>query len=83
MAKLKKTVAAEHEEIRWPFGRRNYILFAVALAVLVYGYVELGIGSMTLAPLLLVIGYCVLIPAAILVKDPALTDDREPTANDA
>ncbi|MEW6750834.1 MAG: hypothetical protein AB1505_07635 [Candidatus Latescibacterota bacterium] len=58
-----------------PFGRRNGVLFAAGLACIVVGYVLLSIPpadgflSLTLAPVLLVAGYCVLIPAAILVRD--------------
>ena len=62
----------------WPFGRKNYILFGVALAVIVIGYVLLGQNSITLAPFLLVVGYCVLIPYAIMAKDtpkPETTSD--------
>jgi hypothetical protein len=53
----------------WPFGRKNYILFGVALVVIAIGYVFLAQGSITLAPLLLVVGYCVLVPWAILAKN--------------
>jgi uncharacterized membrane protein HdeD (DUF308 family) len=57
------------------FGRRNWILAAAGLVSIIVGYVLLrippadGFISLTLAPLLLVTGYCGLIPAAILVKD--------------
>ena len=57
--------------MRWPFGKRNYVLLAVALVVIIAGYLALGMGSITLAPLLLVVGYCVLIPIALIVKDPS------------
>ncbi len=69
-AKQSKSAPAR-EESHWPFGTRNYIVMAIALIVITIGYVTLGEGSITLAPLLLVIGYCVLIPAALLIKDPA------------
>lgn len=49
------------------FGRPNVLLFAAALVVIVVGYVLLGRGSVTAAPLLLVLGYVVLIPAGLLV----------------
>jgi hypothetical protein len=58
-----------------PFGRRNWILFGASLAVIGLGYVLLSIPpadgflSLTAAPILLVGGYCVLLPAAILVRD--------------
>ncbi|MEC8991885.1 MAG: hypothetical protein VX656_11630 [Candidatus Latescibacterota bacterium] len=62
-----------HSEL--PFGRRNWILFGASLAVIGLGYVLLSIPpadgflSLTAAPILLVGGYCVLLPAAILVRD--------------
>lgn len=49
------------------FGLPNVLLFAAALVVIVVGYVLLGRGSVTAAPLLLVLGYVVLIPAGLLV----------------
>jgi hypothetical protein len=51
-----------------PFGRRNYILFGVAALIIVAGYVALARGSLTLAPILLLVGYLVVIPWAILAK---------------
>ena len=51
-----------------PFKRINYYLFALSLLVIVIGYVALGQGSITLAPILLVLGYCVIVPVAILYR---------------
>ena len=51
-----------------PFTKKNYILFALGLLVIVVGYVTLGYGSITLAPILLVLGYCVIIPIAIIIN---------------
>ncbi len=51
-----------------PFTRKNYILFAIGLFVIVVGYITLGYGSITLAPILLVLGYCVIIPVAIIIN---------------
>ena len=50
------------------FGRINYILMAVGLGMIIIGYIFLAIGDITLAPILLVLGYCGVLPAAILVK---------------
>lgn len=58
---------------KWPFGRKNYILFGVALVVIVIGFFFLSTGDITLAPILLVAGYCVLVPWAIMAKDKAKT----------
>ena len=58
-----------------PFTRRNWILFLAGLAVIAVGYVLLrippvdGFLSLTAAPILLVAGYCVILPAAILVRN--------------
>ena len=51
---------------RW--GRINTALLAGAVVFLIAGYVSLSKGSITLAPALLVSGYCVLIPASLLVR---------------
>jgi len=51
-----------------PFDRENLILFGVALAVIVIGYLFLARGSITIAPILLVLGYCVLVPVAIIFR---------------
>ena len=77
--KARRNAGANREELKWPFGRMNYILFAVALAVIVIGYFALGQGSITLAPLLLVIGYCILIPVSLLVRDKGVKDQTEET----
>ena len=51
------------------FGRLNYILMAIGLAFVVFGYIFLAMGSITLAPILLVLGYCVILPISILIND--------------
>lgn len=49
------------------FGRTNAILAAAGVASLVLGYMLLAQGSITAAPLLLVLGYVVLLPLAIIL----------------
>jgi hypothetical protein len=46
--------------------RRSWIYWTVAAVVLLAGFADLARGGETLAPILLVIGYCVLVPMAIL-----------------
>ena len=65
----KKEKKEDKARFEWPFGRRNYLIFGIGLAVIIIGYIALASGSITLAPLLLVIGYCVLIPISIMIKD--------------
>ncbi|HEX8850589.1 MAG TPA: hypothetical protein VF761_13755 [Gemmatimonadaceae bacterium] len=45
---------------------RSLILWVVAAIVLIAGYADLWRGGETLAPILLILGYCVLVPLAIL-----------------
>ena len=45
---------------------RPYLWWALALVTLLVGYADLARGGETLAPILLVVGYCVLVPLAIL-----------------
>ena len=47
-------------------GRRSWLYWTVAAVVLIAGFADLARGGETLAPILLVIGYCVLVPLAIL-----------------
>ncbi len=77
MATKAKKQRQSRPQVEWPFGIRNYIIFGVALLVIIIGYVLLAQGSMTAAPLLLVVGYCVIIPVAILVRDPSRADQPE------
>jgi hypothetical protein len=59
---------SEGTGVELPFGRKNYILFGLAAASILAGYVALSRGSITLAPILLLFGYLVLIPWGILAK---------------
>jgi hypothetical protein len=64
------------QAFRLPFTRINYIGLGVGIAILVIGYICLAqppvdsFISRTLAPILLVLGYCVVIPIAIFLKEP-------------
>ncbi|GMR14232.1 MAG: hypothetical protein BMS9Abin29_2474 [Gemmatimonadota bacterium] len=49
------------------FSRVNLILAAAALATISLGYFLLANGSISAAPLLLVLGYVVLVPLAIIL----------------
>jgi hypothetical protein len=63
----KKVKKAEKDRFEWPFGPKNYYLFGAALLVIIIGYIALASGSITLAPMLLVLGYCILIPVSIII----------------
>ena len=49
------------------FSRKNGILGLAGLLVIVLGYTLLAQGSITAAPLLLVLGYLVLLPLALVL----------------
>ena len=57
-----------------PFGRENYIIFVIGVLVLILGYISLSQGpansfwSLTLAPILLVISYCLIIPFSVIYR---------------
>ncbi|MCB2210501.1 DUF3098 domain-containing protein [bacterium] len=70
-----KRAPVQTDRFTWPFSRKNLYWFLASLAVIIIGYVFLGQGpydsfsSLTLGPVLLVIGYVVLLPVSILVRD--------------
>jgi hypothetical protein len=47
---------------------RPLIFWGIAAATLLAGYIDLARGGETIAPILLVLGYCVFVPLAILKK---------------
>ena len=57
---------AEAETNQTTSPSRAAIWWGATLLVLVAGYADLARGGETIAPILLVVGYCVLVPLAIL-----------------
>lgn len=49
-----------------PSRNRTIALWAAALVTIALGFADLARGGTTIAPVLLVLGYCVLVPLAIL-----------------
>ena len=45
---------------------RPLLWWGIAILVILAGYADLARGGETIAPVLLVVGYCVLVPLAIL-----------------
>jgi hypothetical protein len=62
---LKKPVETD---LGFSWGPANNLLMGLGLAALAAGYLVLSKGSTTLAPVLLVAGYCGFIPASLLVR---------------
>ena len=60
--------------LEFPWKRENYLLLFLGIAVIVVGFISLSIGpvdsiwSMDIAPILLFLGYCVILPVAILYR---------------
>ena len=69
MKENKKTV-----KFLWPYKRKNYLLFGVGVFVIIVGYLIMYLGevnsfqSLVISPLLLLVGYLVIIPIALLSK---------------
>lgn len=75
-----KAMRAEIEGAR--LGRRNIIFFLAALAAILLGFVLLAHGSMSLSAILLVGGYLVLVPWALLANG-ARRDSAAPAEEEA
>ena len=58
----------------WSFDKTNYQIFVIGLAIIIFGYIIMATGeteslqSTKIAPLVLAVGYCVVIPLSILYK---------------
>ncbi len=62
-----------------PLAKENYVIMGVGIAVIVAGYLAMLEGSiegflpLVVSPILLVVGYCVIIPFGILYKKSRTT----------
>jgi hypothetical protein len=70
MAKAREKTRGlqEQEEQGLPFTKKNYLVFGLGVLSVILGFITLSQGSTTLAPVLLILGYCVIIPISILLK---------------
>jgi hypothetical protein len=59
---------APEADLGFEWGGLNSLLLGLGVAVIAIGYVALSRGSITLAPVLLVLGYCGLVPASLLIR---------------
>jgi hypothetical protein len=74
--KKKKKLEAQKKAQRKPaqqedlltFGKKNFSLFGAALVSIIVGFLLLSKGSITVAPILLVLGYVILVPLSIIIK---------------
>ena len=90
MARVTSKVAAKRKaaSVALPFTKKNYQILGLGLLIIVLGYVALsqepwnGTMPLVVAPILLVLGYCVIIPLGILYRQksqapPAATPKPE------
>ncbi|NHZ87239.1 MAG: DUF3098 domain-containing protein [Planctomycetia bacterium] len=74
MSDDKKQSKVVHLFEGWAFKKINYIIFLVGLLLIVSGYIIMAMGevdsfqSITLAPILLFLGYVVAIPIALIYR---------------
>ena len=60
---------------QWPYKRKNYVLFGIGVFVIILGYLIMYLGevnsfqTLTLSPIILLIGYLIIIPYALLHRN--------------
>lgn len=60
---------------KWSYGKKNYILFSLGIAILIISYFLMASGSvnsfqsLVISPILLILGYLFIIPVALLYKE--------------
>ena len=68
----------------WSFSTVNYALFGIGLALIILGYIVMANGevnsfqSLTVAPIILFVGYIIFIPAALIYRDKNLENEENP-----
>lgn len=76
--KKPKPAAKRKSSLDFPFGKKNFMFFGIGALVIIIGFIALAAGDITIAPILLVVGYCVLIPIAILADKGTDVKPDEP-----
>jgi uncharacterized membrane protein len=67
--KKKEQKEQKHEVLLdTKFSKKNTMFFGIGLILLIIGFVLLAAGDITLAPILLAVGYLVFFPLGILLK---------------
>ena len=77
MANTKKPVKTEEQRESIPFTMMNYILFAAGLLIITAGWFLLRAGHISISPIMLILGYCVIIPVAIIIAPGHKKDKAE------
>jgi hypothetical protein len=75
-----------------PFDRKNIMIMLAGVAVIALGYLIMYMSptmsdmALTVSPILLVLGYCIVVPFGIMAgirRKPSATPVSEPTTNGA
>jgi len=91
MKKLEKGKQAKKGKADsiFPLERENYIILGIGLVVIILGYIALsentvdGFWPLTVAPILLIIGYCVVVPFGIMYRKKQKTVPVQNTAQES
>lgn len=85
MAEIKKSKKTKQQIVIFPLEKYNYIILAVGLVVIIVGYIALasngveGVMPLVVAPILLVLGYCIIIPLGIIYRKKEKHEGDSPT----
>ena len=79
MAKVRRDTRKVQD---FAFGKRNINILAAGIVLLVIGYILMaqppvdGFLSRTLAPIVLVIAYLIIIPISLMIREKKIKDQR-------
>lgn len=76
--------AKKSKKITGPdFRKNNYVFLGIGIFLVVVGFIFLATGDITIAPILLVLGYCVAIPIGILLPPKREEKSDQPARDSA
>lgn len=81
VSKSKRTSLKAKKELSLPLEKTNFLIIGAGIVVLIIGYILMSANSVdgflptVVSPILLVLGYCVIIPYGIL-KKPKKTESN-------
>ena len=79
-AEMKQASKRKAQPVNLPLAKTNYQILGAGLLIILAGYVALaqqpwdGTMPLIVAPILLVVGYCIIIPYGILFRRKEATD---------
>ncbi len=93
MAKTKTNIKSKSKKIhtdhlKIALTNKNYAIIGAGILIIILGYIFMSENSVdgflptVLAPILLVLGYCVIVPIGILFKDKNSNEDKRTDLKD-